>query len=159
MSGVPGPVPVQQVGRAGRRVIRVAGKRGEEWGGRGCWVVGVGWKPAVGRQPAGHEPAGVAGAPPPAAIPPGSGVPGPGRRLNQRWPRPVLTAEQLLEGRVEHRPAGRCCAECRHLGALVRVTDGAGARRWRRRCAHRAGGVTAPGWPACGGFEAVDTRR
>jgi hypothetical protein len=142
-SGAAGRVPAQRVVGAGRRVVRVAGKRGEGGVGRGCWVVGVGWKPAMGGKPAvGRGPAGAAGA-----------APGPGHRLNQRWPRPVLTVEQLLEGRVEHRPAGPCCAGCRHLGALVRVPDGAGARRWRRRCAHRAGGFTEPGWPACGSYE------
>jgi hypothetical protein len=135
---------VRSGGGVERRVIRVAGKQGGERAGSGCWVVGVGRKPAPAR---GTAASGAARAD------------RPGTRLRERWRKPVLTLEQLVEGRVEHRPAGSCCAECRHLGALVRVTDAAGLRRWRRLCARAARALTQPDWPACEGFEALGIGR
>ena len=78
----------------------------------------------------------------------------------------VTRLDLLLIERVEHRPAGRVCRECRHLGAPVRVTEANGARRFRRACdagpgagalrsegGRRQRGHTDPDWPACGAFE------
>jgi hypothetical protein len=81
-------------------------------------------------------------------------------RLNARTPeRPersdmteITLLDLLLIERVEHRPAGRQCRACRHLGTPVRVTEAHGARRLRRACAAGARAVTDPDWPACARF-------
>jgi hypothetical protein len=65
----------------------------------------------------------------------------------------VTLLDLLLIERVEHRPAGRQCHACRHLGAPVRVTERGGARRLRRACGAGARAVTDPDWPACPRFE------
>ena len=83
--------------------------------------------------------------------------PGSARHLSRRWRNyervlhPVLTPEELLEKRVEHRPPGPCCRDCRHLGDPVSITDHRGCRRVRRACPQE--GHTAPEWPACAQFE------
>jgi hypothetical protein len=66
--------------------------------------------------------------------------------------REVTELDLLLIERVEHRPGGSVCRECRFLGAPVRVTEVGGARRLRRACAGGGRGHTAPDWPACAGF-------
>jgi hypothetical protein len=63
-----------------------------------------------------------------------------------------MTIGQLLQRRVEWRPA-QTCQGCRHLGALIAVTDGHGARRLRRRCPHAVGGCSSADWPACERYE------
>jgi hypothetical protein len=65
----------------------------------------------------------------------------------------VMTDEQLLEQRVEYRPTGPSCADCRHLGDPIRVIDAYHACCWRRRCPHRRHHFTATDWPACPCFE------
>jgi hypothetical protein len=67
----------------------------------------------------------------------------------------ITLLDLLLIERVEHRPAGGQCHACRHLGALVRVTEANGARRLRRACAAGVRAVTDPDWPACARFEAA----
>jgi hypothetical protein len=67
----------------------------------------------------------------------------------------VTRLDMLLIERVEHRPAGRVCGECRFLGAPVRVTERSGARRLRRACSAGGRGHTDPDWPACERFEGV----
>jgi hypothetical protein len=65
----------------------------------------------------------------------------------------VTRLDLLLIERVEHRPAAPSCRACRHLGALLRVTERGGARRLRRACAAGARAVTDADWPACARFE------
>lgn len=60
----------------------------------------------------------------------------------------VSPTDLLLGQRVEHRPPGRQCRECRHLGELVGVTE-RGARRLRRTCALGVRPHTDRDWPAC----------
>jgi hypothetical protein len=85
----------------------------------------------------------------------GEGDPAPpGGMLSWRpRPRAVMTVEQILAGRVEHRPPGPTCAACRHLGEPVRVAGRDGARRVRRHCPCHPLGHTAPDWPVCPAFE------
>src|SRR3954454_6189791 len=64
----------------------------------------------------------------------------------------AMTIRQLVTRRVEWLPA-RTCEGCRHLGTLVGVTDGHGARRLRRCCPHARGGYSAADWPACDRYE------
>jgi hypothetical protein len=91
-------------------------------------------------------------------LPPPGGSCSPPVPLARRWHRRVMSDDQLLEERVEHRPSTPTCADCRHLGGLgdlIRVTDGHGARRFRRRCLHCPLGFTDPSWPVCAAFEAT----
>jgi hypothetical protein len=67
----------------------------------------------------------------------------------------VTRLDLLLIERVEHRPGGRVCRECRFLGEPVRVTEANGARRLRRACEGGGRGHTDPDWPACGAFAGI----
>jgi hypothetical protein len=91
--------------------------------------------------------------PPPGApeTPSGELLPLLNHNLGRLRPR-AMTIRQLVTQRVEWRPA-RTCEGCRHLGPLVSVSDGHGARRLRRRCPHARGGCSAADWPACDRYE------
>jgi hypothetical protein len=67
----------------------------------------------------------------------------------------VTRLDLLLIERVEYRPGGAVCRECRFLGEGVRVTEAGGARRLRRACDGGGRGHTDPDWPACPAFEGV----
>jgi hypothetical protein len=85
------------------------------------------------------------------------------RRWSRSWPRPEpelllvhsrpMTDDQFLEARVEWLPKAPRCADCRHLGGLVTVTDRRQIRRIRRLCLKQPCGYTDRSWTACPAFE------
>jgi hypothetical protein len=86
---------------------------------------------------------------------PNTPPPNAGRRvpLPRRWNRRVLSNDQFLDERVEHRPLSPTCAGCAHLGEPLRITDAHGARRFRRACPCDPLGFTDPDWPVCADYQ------
>jgi hypothetical protein len=66
----------------------------------------------------------------------------------------AMTDDQLLAERVEWLPPAPRCAECRHQGPLVTITDRRHVRRVRRACGRQPLGHTDSNWTACPAFEA-----